>query len=129
MFTFNIAAVDFDVENLLLGQTICCLVTHTQLVLQGCDYARKSSTSVRYRFVKGTVLCLLNLFPLEQNTDGHVSPLPLLLQLLIVVCGNLPSDTNGLVNAFQPSVRRAIGRVSDIIVATLYPQLSPVMIK
>ncbi|KAH7985140.1 hypothetical protein HPB49_026584 [Dermacentor silvarum] len=81
----------------------------------------------RYRFSKATVLELLTMLPLHQNTDGRDCPVPPLLQLLVTLrfygAGTFQIVSGDLVNVSQPTVSRVVTRVSKMIAATLFPAL------
>ncbi|KAH7967069.1 hypothetical protein HPB49_022150 [Dermacentor silvarum] len=82
---------------------------------------------VRYRFSKATVLELLTMLPLHQNTDGRGCPVLPLLQLLVTLSfygvGTFQVVSGDLVYVSQPTVSRVVTRVSTMIAATLFPAL------
>ncbi|KAK8766335.1 hypothetical protein V5799_006885 [Amblyomma americanum] len=80
----------------------------------------------RYRFSKDTVRELLKCLPMEESVSNRGHPLPPMLQLAIALrfygSGTFQVVTGDLVNVSQPTVCRAVERVSTLIAAHMFPR-------
>ncbi|KAK8783480.1 hypothetical protein V5799_010155 [Amblyomma americanum] len=80
-----------------------------------------------YRFTKPAGLQLLEMLPLEANTDDRGCPVPPLLQVLVTLrfygAGTFQVVSGDLVNISQPTVLQIVERVTTMIAARLFPAL------
>lgn len=81
----------------------------------------------RYRFSKNAVRELLTVLPLRESPDNRGQPVPPMLQLLLALrfygAGTFQTVTGDLVRISQPTVCRAVGKVTLLIAKHLRPML------
>ncbi|KAH9366765.1 hypothetical protein HPB48_012452 [Haemaphysalis longicornis] len=88
------------------------------------EYFSDGEFLYRYRFTKETVVDLLARLRVEENDTNRGLPIPPMLQLLIALhfygAGTFQVVTGDLVNVSQPTVCRAVKRMSELIAGCLF---------
>ncbi|KAH9367259.1 hypothetical protein HPB48_013618 [Haemaphysalis longicornis] len=88
------------------------------------EYFSDGEFLYRYRFTKETVVDLLARLPVEENDTNRGLPIPPMLQLPIALrfygAGTFQVVTGDLVNVSQPTVCRAVKRMSELIAGCLF---------